>query len=97
VLARCRGKLLATLEKADISKLLAAGWKPPEPITVKARDGATDLYGLMFKPTNLDPRRSIRSSTVSIPVRREAAWALRGRSPRRAATRRRWPNWDSSW
>ncbi len=48
------GKLAATLERADISKLLATGWKPPEPFTVKARDGVTDLYGLMFKPTNLD-------------------------------------------
>ncbi|HYL93463.1 MAG TPA: DPP IV N-terminal domain-containing protein [Alphaproteobacteria bacterium] len=49
------GKLLATLEKADISRLMAAGWQPPVPITVKARDGVTDIYGLMFKPTNLDP------------------------------------------
>jgi dipeptidyl aminopeptidase/acylaminoacyl peptidase len=51
------GKTIMTLEKADISKLLATGWKPPEPITVKARDGATDLYGLMYKPTDLDPSR----------------------------------------
>ena len=51
------GKLVATLEKADISKLLSTGWKPPQPITVKARDGQTDLYGLMFKPTNLDPNK----------------------------------------
>ena len=51
------GKLLATLERGDISKLLAAGWKPPVPFTVKARDGSTDLYGLMFQPTNLDPAR----------------------------------------
>jgi dipeptidyl-peptidase 4 len=49
------GKLLATIEKADISKLEAAGWKPPEPIVVKARDGSTDLYGLLFKPTKFDP------------------------------------------
>jgi dipeptidyl aminopeptidase/acylaminoacyl peptidase len=49
------GKLLATLEKADISKLQATGWQPPQPFTVKARDNATDLYGLLFKPTNLDP------------------------------------------
>ncbi len=54
VLRDADGKLLATLEKADISKLEATGWKPPEPFTVKARDGATDLYGLLFKPTNLD-------------------------------------------
>jgi len=51
------GKLITPLEKADISKLLAAGWKPPQPITVKARDGVTDCYGLMFKPTNLDPTK----------------------------------------
>ena len=48
------GKLLATIEKADISRLLATGWKPPTPITVKGRDGETDVYGLMFKPANLD-------------------------------------------
>jgi dipeptidyl aminopeptidase/acylaminoacyl peptidase len=44
-----------TVETADISKLTAAGWQPPQPITVKARDGNTDLYGLMYKPTRLDP------------------------------------------
>jgi len=49
------GKLIAHLEKADISKLLATGWKPPTPIVMKARDGSTDIYGLMFKPYNLDP------------------------------------------
>ncbi|MEO5815070.1 MAG: DPP IV N-terminal domain-containing protein [Gemmatimonadaceae bacterium] len=48
------GKLLATLEKSDISRLLASGWKPPTPIAVKARDGKTDLYGLMYTPSSLD-------------------------------------------
>lgn len=48
------GKLIATLEEGDISKLLATGWKPPTRITVKARDGKTDLYGLMFTPADLD-------------------------------------------
>jgi len=51
------GKLLFTVAKADISRLLAAGWKPPVPITAKARDGVTDLYGLMFEPVNLDRGR----------------------------------------
>ena len=51
------GRLIVTLEKADISQLLATGWKPPAPITVKARDGVTDLYGLMYTPTNLDPSK----------------------------------------
>ncbi len=48
------GKLIATLEQADIAKLVAAGWKPPTRITVKARDGKTDLHGLMWTPTSLD-------------------------------------------
>ncbi len=54
VLRDSDGKLIASLEKADISKLLATGWKPPMPITVKARDGQTDLYGLLFVPSKLD-------------------------------------------
>ncbi len=57
VLRSADGKLIATIEKADISKLLATGWKPPQPITVKARDGQTDLYGLLYKPTNLDENK----------------------------------------
>jgi dipeptidyl-peptidase-4 len=57
VLRDADGRQLLTLEKADISQLLATGWKPPMPITVKARDGKTDLYGLMFRPTRLDPSK----------------------------------------
>jgi dipeptidyl-peptidase 4 len=57
VLRNSDGKLLATVEKADISRLVASGWKPPQVITVKARDGATDLYGLLFVPTHLDPQK----------------------------------------
>lgn len=54
VLRDLNGKTIVTLEKADISGLSAIKWKPPMPITVKARDGKTDLYGLMYVPTNLD-------------------------------------------
>ena len=57
VLRHQDGKAITTLEQTDISKLMATGWKPPAPITIKARDGKTDLYGLMFKPTNLDPNK----------------------------------------
>ena len=53
-LRNVQGKLISTLEKADISKLSATGWKAPESITVKSRDGKWDLFGLMFTPTNLD-------------------------------------------
>ena len=51
------GKLLLPLEKMDISRLVASGWKPPIPIKVKAADGKTDLYGMMFRPTNFDPSK----------------------------------------
>jgi dipeptidyl aminopeptidase/acylaminoacyl peptidase len=49
------GKVLLSLEKADISRLLATGWKPPIAIRMTAHDGKTDIYGLMFVPTHLDP------------------------------------------
>ena len=49
------GSTVATVATADISRLEAAGWVPPVPFTVKARDGKTDLYGMMFKPTDFDP------------------------------------------
>ena len=48
------GKLIATLEQGDISKLVAAGWKAPTRITVKDRASKWDLYGLMWTPTALD-------------------------------------------
>ena len=51
------GNPLMTVASEDISKLLAIGWKPLTPITVKGRDGKTDLYGFLFKPTNFDPSK----------------------------------------
>ncbi|MEP6550349.1 MAG: prolyl oligopeptidase family serine peptidase, partial [Gemmatimonadales bacterium] len=54
VLRDLNGKTVLTLETADITGLRATGWKPPVPITVKARDGKTDLYGLMYIPTRFD-------------------------------------------
>ena len=57
VLRDISGKKIADLEKIDVSRLRATGWKPPTPITVKANDGKTDLYGLMFTPVNMDPKK----------------------------------------
>ncbi len=48
------GRVIREIARADITRLKAAGWIAPEPFTVKARDGKTDLYGLMFKPSNFD-------------------------------------------
>jgi dipeptidyl-peptidase 4 len=55
------GNIILKLEQADISQLLKAGWKMPETIVVKAKDGVTDLYGVMYKPFNFD-------STKKYPV-----------------------------
>jgi dipeptidyl aminopeptidase/acylaminoacyl peptidase len=51
------GALIMPLEKADISKLLATGWKPPMQIKMIAADGKTDIYGMLFRPTNFDPTK----------------------------------------
>ncbi len=48
------GKKIMDLETADLSSLMAAGYKFPEPFKVKADDGITDLYGVMYKPYNFD-------------------------------------------
>jgi dipeptidyl aminopeptidase/acylaminoacyl peptidase len=57
VLRDMTGKLVTNLEKADVSRLTASGWKAPTPFTVKAADNVTDLYGLLYTPTNLDPKK----------------------------------------
>jgi len=48
------GQLIMKLEEADLSQLFAAGYKFPEPFKVKAGDGVTDLYGVMYKPFDFD-------------------------------------------
>lgn len=48
------GKVVANLEEADLSQLFAIGYKFPETFTVKAGDGKTDLYGVMYKPFDFD-------------------------------------------
>ena len=61
------GKQLAELGRADLARLKAAGWVPPSSFTVKARDGKTDLYGQMFKPSNFDPNRKYPIVTYIYP------------------------------
>jgi dipeptidyl aminopeptidase/acylaminoacyl peptidase len=51
------GATVATIATADITRLKTGGWVPPVPFTVKARDGKTELYGMMFKPTSFDPAK----------------------------------------
>jgi len=51
------GKIILELEKADISALLKTGWKAPETFVAKGRDGKTDMWGLIFRPSNFDPNK----------------------------------------
>jgi dipeptidyl-peptidase 4 len=51
------GRKIMELETADLSGLFAAGYKFPQPFRIKADDGITDLYGVMYKPFNFDSTR----------------------------------------
>jgi dipeptidyl aminopeptidase/acylaminoacyl peptidase len=52
------GSVVAELEKADVSKLVEAGFKPPEVFVAKGRDGSTDIWGIVVKPRDFDPSKS---------------------------------------
>lgn len=51
------GKVVMPLETADITRLVAEGWKAPEVFVAKGRDGKTDMWGLIARPTNFDPNK----------------------------------------
>ncbi len=51
------GSLVCALEKADTTALLATGWQMPERYIAKGRDGKTDIHGVIFKPSHLDPAK----------------------------------------
>lgn len=48
------GKLICTLERANTSELAAANWKSPQPFSAKARDGRTDIFGIIHWPKDFD-------------------------------------------
>jgi dipeptidyl aminopeptidase/acylaminoacyl peptidase len=51
------GKLVCKLEEADASALKATGWAPPERFVAKGRDGKTDIYGVIYRPSTFDPSK----------------------------------------
>ena len=55
--AAADGRVVMPVEKADISALVAAGWKAPEVFVAKGRDGATDIWGVVYRPSHYDPAR----------------------------------------
>ena len=58
VIRDSNGLVVTALEEVDISALVDSSWIPPLAFTVKARDQQTDLYGLMYRPSNLDENLS---------------------------------------
>ena len=48
---------MCELERADATALLATGWRYPERFAAKGRDGKTDIYGVIYRPTNFDPAK----------------------------------------
>ena len=52
------GNLLINLEETDLTQLFESGYKFPEPFKVKAGDGITDLYGVMYKPFDFDSTKT---------------------------------------
>jgi dipeptidyl aminopeptidase/acylaminoacyl peptidase len=86
VVRNADGEEVMLLERADISKLDAIGWKPPIPFTVKARDGKTDLHGLMFRPTRFDPKATYPIVTNIYPGPQSGSVGSRGFAPSRGDT-----------
>lgn len=51
------GKMVLKTQQPDISKVLEAGWRMPEVFSAKGRDGETDIWGVIIRPTNFDPTK----------------------------------------
>ena len=54
VLRNDQGEVVMTLAQTTSDALVAAGWVAPKPFVTQARDGATDIHGLLYKPSNFD-------------------------------------------
>jgi dipeptidyl-peptidase-4 len=77
------GRVLQTVEKADASRLVATGWHPPTQFTVKGRDGRTDIYGLMYTPSNLDSTKKYPIINYIYPGPQSGSVGSRSFSPAR--------------
>jgi dipeptidyl aminopeptidase/acylaminoacyl peptidase len=78
-----RGRERVTAETGDISLLLDSHWQPPIPFSTKARDGVTDIYGIMFKPSHLDPSKKYPVVNYLYPGPQSGSVGSRSFSPAR--------------
>lgn len=58
LLKKTNNKTILELQQADITALQQTGWRTPEVFTSKGRDGKTDIWGIIVRPTTFDPKRS---------------------------------------
>jgi dipeptidyl aminopeptidase/acylaminoacyl peptidase len=49
--------LVLELDRGDVTALEGAGWKPPEVFVAKGRDGRTDIWGVIYRPSTFDPAK----------------------------------------
>lgn len=87
VLRDATGKILMELGRADISALTATGWTPPMRITMKGRDGTTDIHGLLFRPSNFDPAKKYPIVNQIYPGPQSGSVGSRAFAPARGDTR----------
>ena len=83
VLRDMNGRVVMELERADISRLVASGWRAPVPVTMKGRDGTTDIYGLMYLPSKLDSTRKYPIVNHIYPGPQSGSVGTRSFSPAR--------------
>jgi dipeptidyl-peptidase-4 len=86
VLRNADGEELMLLERADISKLQASGWRPPMPFSVKGRDGKTDVYGLLYRPASFDDTKKYPIVNSIYPGPQSGSVGSRSFSPSRGDT-----------
>lgn len=67
LLKDAQGKTVVKLAKPDLSQAISKGWTAPENFSVKAADDRTDLYGVMYKPSNFDPNKKYPIISVVYP------------------------------
>jgi len=80
VLRRSDGKVIMAVARGEDEDLRKAGWRPAKVFTVKARDGATDLYGIMYVPYDFNPakRYPIIANVYPGPFAGSADWTFNG-------------------
>ena len=87
--------LVAEIERGDITELVKSGWKAPEVFVAKGRDGKTDIWGIIVRPTSFDPAKKYPGDRKHLCRAARIACA-EDRSRRSSAISRR-PSSASSW